>query len=95
MTVKSPFADGGYMAKQAMQIREVPKEAEAAPKPGVMGKVTREDFFRMRRKGNGWIVETVRVAASDSSRRDIHEWDLVESTQRRLLTLAMEAERDR
>jgi hypothetical protein len=87
------------MGKQSMQIREMAPEpvapAPAVPKSSVMGKVTADDFFRLKRKSNGWIIETVRVAPDDATRRDIHEWDLYETTERRLRSLAADAERER
>jgi hypothetical protein len=52
------------------------------------------DFFRMRRKGNGWIVQMVRVAP-EHERRDVWEWDLVTACERRLASLAAESEKKR
>ncbi len=52
------------------------------------------DFFRMRRKGNGWIVQMVRVS-SEHARQDVWEWDLSGGVQRRLIDLAMQSEKKR
>ena len=50
-------------------------------------------FVRKKRKGNGWIVETVAVS-DEVPRIEAHEWDLLPQTERRLLTLAGKTERD-
>ncbi len=53
-----------------------------------------DDFFRMRRKGNGWIVQMVRVS-SEHARQDVWEWDLSGGVMRRLIDLAMQSEKKR
>jgi hypothetical protein len=52
------------------------------------------DFFRLRRKGNGWVVEMARVSPGHE-RKEVWEWSLADSAERRLVALAMEAERSR
>lgn len=52
------------------------------------------DYFRMRRKAGGWIVEMVRVSSA-YERKEVYEWDLVDSTERRMVALAMSADRER
>lgn len=75
---------------------EKPKTAPApAPSPVFTpSPVTPDDFFRLRRKEGGWIVEMVRVdkAGKVMFRRDVWEWDLVSAVETRLLSLASEAE---
>ena len=61
-----------------------------------MERATVDDFFRMKRKGNGWVVEAVHVEGDKVAwRREIHDWDLTDITERRMRGLAMSAEFDR
>jgi hypothetical protein len=65
-------------------------------KPFILDKAGPNDFFRLRRKASGWIVEMVRVVGDKVVlRTDVYAEDRLEQTERRLLGYAADAERDR
>jgi hypothetical protein len=80
-------------------ISEPPKPVQPAERISFWPKeVTRRDFFRLRRSGNGSVVEMVRLSADRKTVefvRDVHEWDMLQTTEKRLLSLSFDAERSR
>ncbi len=72
-----------------------PPAMEPKP-PFILDKATKDDFFRLRRKENGWICQMVRVQDGVVIlKTDVYEWDRLEQTERRLIGYAADAERDR
>lgn len=62
----------------------------------VPDEVTRDDFFRLRRVGNCWQVEMVRVKGDRVEfRRGVYAEDILPNSRRRLERYTIEAERER
>ena len=93
----------GNIAPMAPPLKPQPPKVEPAKaaEPAAAywpNKCEQRDFFRVRREGNGSIVEMVRLTPDRKGVewvRDVWAWDMLPSTERRLLTLAFEAERER
>lgn len=84
---------GDRMAKPQPKEQSKPIAPPVAFWPNDVGP---GDFFRAKRKGNGWVLEMVRLEGDKVVfRRDVHDWDLIDATEHRLCDLAFRAERNR
>jgi hypothetical protein len=79
------------------QLTPAPKPAQAPLRSSSKNTflpetITKDDFFRLKRQGIGWVVEMVRVSP-EHRRETIWAEDLAPSAERRMVSLAMDAAR--
>ena len=74
------------------ELKQPPKE----PEMFIPDKVTRDDFFRLKRVGNCWQVEMLRVSGDKVVfRRDVYAEDLLSNAEAKARNYIIEAERAR
>ncbi len=78
-------------APQKSKESKQPSLESSSPNVFLPKDIGKDDFFRLRRKGNGWIIQMVRVSA-EHARQDVWEWDAVTPSERRLASMCKEAE---
>lgn len=84
------------MSKQQPQQKPEPPKTQVQRAVFLPRDVGPQDFFRARRKENGWIVTMCRTQDGKVVFvRDVYEWDLVDSVEKRLVDMAFQAERAR
>lgn len=66
-----------------------PRPQDSLPSSGLKG-----TFHRLKRKGNGWVVEELTVTENHLSVRELGDWDLRITTETRALDAMVRAAGD-
>jgi hypothetical protein len=84
------------MAKPVAVAKVETELKEAASAVFIPDNIGKDDFFRLKRVGNCWQVEMVRLSGDKVAfRRDVYAEDVLPNAEARCRTYCIEAERRR